>query len=123
MQMRNRIATASTVTCRSMTFAITANTTSVVAIGVCSAPTKTCTTIQANFPMHRASDMKGEPMDLIDRQQAIDAINELHDKPNAWLDLAVDVLEKLPSAQPESEHTMEEFMYGQDLGNPEDGSL
>ena len=37
--------------------------------------------------------------DLISRQAAIDAINELHDKPNAWLDLAVDVLEKLPSAQ------------------------
>ena len=30
---------------------------------------------------------------------------------------------ELPSAQPESEHTMEEFMYGQDLGSPEDGSL
>ena len=38
---------------------------------------------------------------LIDRQAAIDAINELHDKPNAWLDLAVDVLENLPSAQSE----------------------
>lgn len=35
---------------------------------------------------------------LIDRQAAIDAINELHDKPNAWLDLAVDALEQLPSA-------------------------
>lgn len=23
----------------------------------------------------------------------------------------------------EDEHTMEEFMYGQDMGNPEDGSL
>jgi len=32
-------------------------------------------------------------------------------------------LKNLPSAQPESEHTMEEFMYGQDMGNPEDGSL
>ena len=41
--------------------------------------------------------------DLISRQQAIDAINELHDKPNAWLDLAVDALENLPSAQPERE--------------------
>jgi hypothetical protein len=30
---------------------------------------------------------------------------------------------ELPPAQPESEHTMEEFMYGQDLGSPEDGSL
>ena len=29
----------------------------------------------------------------------------------------------LPSAQPEPERTMEEFMYGQDMGNPEDGSL
>lgn len=33
------------------------------------------------------------------------------------------VLDELPSAQPEPEHTMEEFMYGQDLGSPEDGSL
>ena len=32
-------------------------------------------------------------------------------------------LKNLPSAQPESERTMEEFMYGQDLGSPEDGSL
>lgn len=38
--------------------------------------------------------------DLIRKKGAIDAINELHDKPNAWLDLAVDALEKLPSAQP-----------------------
>lgn len=29
----------------------------------------------------------------------------------------------IPSAQPEPEHTMEEFMYGQELGDPEDGSL
>lgn len=39
--------------------------------------------------------------DTIYRQVAIDTINELHDKPNAWLDLAVDALENLPSAQPE----------------------
>lgn len=38
---------------------------------------------------------------LIYAEDAIDAINELHDKPNAWLDLAVDALENLPSAQPE----------------------
>ena len=30
---------------------------------------------------------------------------------------------ELPSVQQEPEHTMEEFMYGQDLGSPEDGSL
>lgn len=29
----------------------------------------------------------------------------------------------VPSVQQELEHTMEEFMYGQDMGNPEDGSL
>ena len=39
--------------------------------------------------------------DLIDRQAAIDTLNELHDEPSAWLDLAVDALENLPSAQPE----------------------
>lgn len=37
--------------------------------------------------------------DTIYRQAAIDTINELHDKPNAWLDLAIDALENLPSAQ------------------------
>lgn len=35
----------------------------------------------------------------------------------------IDELESLPPVQPELEHTMEEFMYGQDMGNPEDGSL
>ena len=39
--------------------------------------------------------------DTIYRQDAVDAINELHDKSNAWLDLAVEALEKLPSAEPE----------------------
>lgn len=32
-------------------------------------------------------------------------------------------IQQLPSAQPEHEYTMEEFMFGQDMGNPEDGSL
>ena len=40
-------------------------------------------------------------MGMISRQTAIDAINELHELPNARLDLAVDTLEKLPPAQPE----------------------
>ena len=39
--------------------------------------------------------------DLIERQKAIDAIEQLHDKPNAWLDCAVEALEKMPSAQPD----------------------
>ena len=34
-----------------------------------------------------------------------------------------EIKDMLESAQPEPEHTMEEFMYGQDMGNPEDGSL
>lgn len=41
-------------------------------------------------------------LDCISRQAAIEAINELHDKPNAWLDLAVDALEDLPPEQPET---------------------
>ena len=45
---------------------------------------------------------KGEPMGkLIDYQAAIDAINALHESPNAWLDYAVDAIMALPSAQPE----------------------
>lgn len=39
--------------------------------------------------------------DLISRKAAIDAINALHDKPNAWLDCAVDAVRALPPAQPE----------------------
>ena len=39
--------------------------------------------------------------DTIYKQAAIDAINKLHEKPNAWLDLAVDALEKLSSAEPQ----------------------
>ena len=39
--------------------------------------------------------------DLISRQAVIDAINALHEKPNAWLDSAVDAVMSLPSAQPQ----------------------
>ena len=39
------------------------------------------------------------------------------------MNLLEEVVRNQPSAQPEQEHTMEEFMYGQDMGNPEDGSL
>lgn len=35
----------------------------------------------------------------------------------------IQAIKNLPSAQPEHEYTMEEFVYGQDMGNPEDGSL
>jgi len=77
--------------------------------------------------------------DLIDRQAAIDALKGLEfchymefgeyigeDTREVRLiraEKARDALLKLPSTQPEPEHTMEEFMYGQELGDPEDGSL
>lgn len=35
--------------------------------------------------------------DLISRQAAIDVINALHEKPNAWLDYAVDAVMTLPT--------------------------
>ena len=50
--------------------------------------------------------------DLISRQAAIDAINTLHDKPNAWLDCAVDAVVALPSAQPEIIRC-KDCMYGE----------
>lgn len=82
---------------------------------------------------------EGQEGDTISRKAAIDAIKNA-DVCVAWddgtddYDLAditiratkgsvIKCIEELPSAQPEREHTMEEFMYGQDMGNPEDGSL
>ena len=84
---------------------------------------------------------KDATSDTISRQAAIDAIIEdkicddslkimaamgSGDKAetlNMTCDRHVKMLMSLPSAQPEPERTMEEFMYGQDMGNPEDGSL
>lgn len=80
--------------------------------------------------------------DLITRQAAIDALERIFDRceeieahlpegdPDRtgykmypdWLTVWK-YLHQSPSAQIEPEHTMEEFMYGQDIGNPEDGSL
>jgi hypothetical protein len=61
--------------------------------------------------------------DLISRQAAIDTVVF---GCGGWIGLAKEIskqLKRLPSVQPEPERTMEEFMYGQDMGNPEDGSL
>lgn len=68
--------------------------------------------------------------DLIRRQDVIHEIEERKEA-NGYRNVAViselnrleGYIMRLPSAQPESEHTMEEFMYGQELGDPEDGSL
>ena len=69
--------------------------------------------------------------DMISRKAAIEKIEEIFPTgPNRseyvegiarGATEAKRYIEQLPSAQPE--HTMEEFMYGQDMGNPEDGSL
>lgn len=67
--------------------------------------------------------------DTIYRQAAIDTLADMYCKSDedgyVWI-IRSDAwarIDALPSAQPESEHTMEEFMNGQDLGSPEDGSL
>lgn len=68
----------------------------------------------------RCEDAEMKTMDdLISRQAAIDAFEDTTFTKNEIRRRLLEV----PSAQPESEHTMEEFMYGQDLGSPEDGSL
>ena len=69
--------------------------------------------------------------DLISRQAAIEVIDAVFPVDPMKSEyargvacgaaLAKTYVKQLPSAQPE--HTMEEFMYGQDMGNPEDGSL
>ena len=66
--------------------------------------------------------------ELIYIDEAIEAIHNLyaiHGSEGSWIDQkdAFNAISNLPPAQPEPERTMEEFMYGQDMGNPEDGSL
>ena len=63
--------------------------------------------------------------DMVSRQKAIDAINNIMPTKEGLYEPSEVLckLMQLPSVQPELEHTMEEFMYGQDLGSPEDGSL
>ena len=63
--------------------------------------------------------------DMVSRQKAIDAINNIMPTKEGLYEPSEVLckLMQLPSVQPELEHTMEEFMYGQDLGSSEDGSL
>lgn len=42
-----------------------------------------------------------EKKTLIYLEDAIDAIDALHDKPNSWLDYAVETIKQLPLAEPE----------------------
>lgn len=112
-----------TATYLDMTFATTANITSVVETGDYFVRTVICTIIWASFPMSLVNDMKGEPMsdfakdanvsyeDTISRQAAIEALEReqsLVERPiteTRWFDLglrkAQDIISELPSAQPE----------------------
>ena len=63
--------------------------------------------------------------DTISRQLAVDELIKMlvdcFQADEELVDAVVTTIKDLPAAQPEP--TMEEFMYGQDMGNPEDGSL
>ena len=82
---------------------------------------------------HNADSDKMADGDCISRQAAIDKINERQRKliycfgfENDMvkiMDIAKSIITAIPPIQPEPEYTMEEFMYDQDLGSPEDGSL
>jgi len=64
--------------------------------------------------------------DLISRSDALEVIEKLmdiHFDRKVVLAKVFNQIKDLPSAQPEREYTMEEFMFGQDMGDPEDGSL
>lgn len=108
------------VTYLNMTFATTANITSVVETGDYFVRTVICTIIWASFTMSHVDDMRGDRMDdLISRQAAIDALDvlcqehrykipgkrETYSQYNeAWqdaLDRAEGAIFNLPSAQPE----------------------
>jgi hypothetical protein len=67
--------------------------------------------------MIKTKDTVETCVDRVSRQTALDAILSII----AHADEAYNAVLNLPPAQPEP--TMEEFMYGQDMGNPEDGSL
>ena len=45
-------------------------------------------------------------VELINKQVVIDTINELHEKPNAWLDCAVEAVKTLPPVQQEQKTTL-----------------
>ena len=108
--MRKVSVIAITVTYLDMTFATTANITSVVETGDYFVRTVICTIIWASFPMSHVDDMRGDGMDdLISRQAAIDAIKSRKTAEqssagimrNAVVDFCIDIVKKLPSAQPE----------------------
>ena len=103
--MRKVSVIAITATYLDMTFATTANITSVVETGGYFVRTVICTIIWASFPMSLVNDMKGEPMnDLISRQAAIDAIT----RTSGIRADALKALYDVPPVTPKSE-TVTEF--------------
>lgn len=102
--MRKVSVIAITVTYLDMTFATTANITSVVETGDYFVRTVICTIIWASFPMSHVDDMRGDRMDdLISRQEAIDALRKLS-REDGYIDMpheyVTDAVRALPSAQP-----------------------
>ncbi len=65
---------------------------------------------------------QGHENDLISRRKALEAIDNMFSKSLAKT-RAIDAINSVPSEHSEPERTMDEFMFGQDMGNPEDGSL
>ena len=69
-------------------------------------------------------------MKLIDADKLIEKLSAGLDNPEELPVISIGTVmrmidgeEEIHTSQPEPERTMEEFMYGQDMGNPEDGSL
>lgn len=77
---------------------------------------------QALKRIQAASAKKDEKTNLIDRENTLKRLLAMADQTRLITTESVEyVLESEPSAEPE--YTMEEFMYGQNLGSLEDGSL
>ena len=103
--MRKVSVIAITVTYLDMTFATTANITSVVETGDYFVRTVICTIIWASFPMSHVDDMRGDRMDdLISRQAAIEAVVAwtVEDRPD--IEMPTDLINRIKnmsSAQPD----------------------
>lgn len=66
-------------------------------------------------PLHEVT----EDPDTVSRQAVISTINNLHDKPNAWLDHAVDAVKALPPSPTQSRpkgHWIKGKMWSEGIG-------
>ena len=109
--MRKVSVIAITATYLDMTFAITANITSVVETGDYFVRTVICTIIWASFPMSHVDDMRGDRMDdLISRQDAIDEAYEIIIDGQKLKVVQVETLIGLPSAEPKTGRDCTDFV-------------